>query len=198
VKILDLFCGLGGWSIPFIEDGNDVIGIDIVDFSKEYCGKFILSDIKNINGKDFMNYDLIIGSPPCQEFSVVKEIWKGTKNERNVEKGLELIYEFERVVNEAKPKIWLMENVKNLLKWYKKEPVWYFRISKRGYRCLWGNIEITNEFDNSFANTRDIWKTYGWGTRQYRSKIPYEVARFIADCITVYVQDLRESERDRD
>jgi len=84
---------------------------------------------------------------------------------------------------EAEPKIWLMENVRNMLKWYKKEPIWYFRISKRGYRCLWGNIKITKHFDNSFADTRDIWRTYGWNTRQYRAKIPYEVARFIADIV---------------
>jgi len=183
MRVLDLFCGLGGWSIPFADDGDDITGIDIVDFSKEYPGRFIQTDIRNIRGEDFRGYDLIIGSPLCNEFSIVKELWRGTKNERNVEKGLELVGEFERIVREAEPKIWLMENVRNMLKWYKKEPIWYFRISKRGYRCLWGNIKITKHFDNAFADTRDIWRTYGWNTRQYRAKIPYEVARFVADIV---------------
>lgn len=32
MKILDLFCGKGGWSIPFIEQyGDEVWGIDIQD-----------------------------------------------------------------------------------------------------------------------------------------------------------------------
>jgi site-specific DNA-cytosine methylase len=191
MKVLDLFCGLGGWSRPFVEDGDYVIGIDIVDYKDQYCGKFLQADIRNISGKDFRNYDLIIGSPPCNEFSIAKEMWKGTKNERNVEKGLELIYEFERIVREADPEIWLMENVKNLLKWYNREPIWYFRISRRGYRCLWGNIKIIKEFDNSFADERDIWRTYGWDTRPYRAKIPYEIARFIADLVKETLKEIR-------
>ncbi len=185
MKILDLFCGLGGWSIPFVEDGDEVIGIDIVNF-KEYPGKLIIKDIREIQGRDFYNYDLIIGSPPCNEFSVVKEIWKGTKNERNVEKGLELIKEFIRVIKEAKPKIWLMENVKNLYDkgWYRKvkglgEPIDFFRISKRGYRCLWGNIKI--HIPEELYPETDIWRRYGWKTRPYRAKIPYPIARYIAN-----------------
>jgi len=192
MRILDLFCGLGGWAVPFVEDGDDVVGIDILDFSRQYLGKFIQKDIHEVSGKDFLNYDLIIGSPPCNEFSIAKEMWKGTKHERNVGKGLELVYEFMRVVWEACPRIWLMENVRNLLKWYPLEHVFYFKISIRGYRCLWGNIEIKDNFDNSFAEKRDIWRTYGWATRPYRAKIPYEVARFICDYVKKYNHNLKE------
>lgn len=178
LKILDCFCGAGGWSEPFIEDGDDVTGIDIINYG--YKGKFIQKDIREISGKDFQGYDLIIGSPPCNEFSIAKEIWKGTKNERNVEKGLELVREYERIIEEAKPKLWAMENVKNMLKWYPKEPKCIFRISKRGYRCLWANFDIQIP-DFPDVVDKDIWRRFGWNTRYLRAKIPYEVARFVAN-----------------
>ena len=183
MKILDLFCGVGGWSIPFVEDGDEVIGIDIIHF-KEYPGRFLCKDIYEIDGKDFQGYNLIIGSPPCQEFSKVKDIWKGTKNERNVERGLKLIYEFERIVKEANPEFWAMENVKNLFDkgWYKKKPSCFFRISKGGYRCLWSNFDIQIP-DFPSVIKRNIWRTYGWNTRYLRAKIPYKIARFVTNKI---------------
>jgi len=182
MKVLDLFCGLGGWSIPFVEDGDFVVGIDIVNF-KEYPGKLIVQDIRTIDGRKFKDFDLIIGSPPCNEFSIAKEIWKGTKNERNVEKGLELIYAFERIIAEAKPKIWIMENVKYLYdkKWYKKEPICFFRISKKGYRCLWSNIKF--KIPEELYPDTDIWRRYGWKTRPYRAKIPYSIANYVKNII---------------
>jgi len=67
LKVLDLFCGMGGWSIPFIEDGDFVVGVDIVNVG--YPGNLILQDVRTIDGRRFRGFDLIIGSPPCAPFS---------------------------------------------------------------------------------------------------------------------------------
>ncbi len=40
-----MFCGLGGWSIPFIEDGDEVWGVDIKDYG--YPGQLIKEDVRN-------------------------------------------------------------------------------------------------------------------------------------------------------
>lgn len=177
LRVLDCFCGVGGWSKPYLEDGDNVTGIDIVNYG--YKGNFIQKDIREISGFDFQGYDLIVGSPPCIEFSVAKSFWKGTKHERNVEKGLDLVRHFERIINEANPKLWAMENVRNMLKWYNKKPTCFFRISKGGYRALWSNFNIEiPTFDEVLK--RQIWRI-PYSKQHLRAEIPYPVARFVAD-----------------
>lgn len=134
MKVLDLFCGKGGWSVPFIEDGAHVVGVDIKDL--HYPGHLILEDARNIDGHTFRGYDLIIGSPPCAEFSKLK-IGQG-----NIAKGLELITTFNRIVSEAKPRFWAMENVTELERHYPIKPIWRFYIGRGGKRTLWGNLSI--------------------------------------------------------
>lgn len=182
MKILDLFCGIGGWSDPFVQDGDEVFGIDIKKI-KRYTGTFIQADIRNISGHDFKNFDLIIGSPPCNEFSRARELGKNLKRNgpRNIEKGLELIREFERIVSQGQPKLWAMENVLPLYKhqWYTGKPILFFRISKQGYRVLYGNIPLTLDFYNvKFPNHRIDHKS-----DLQRAKIPYSVARYVANCV---------------
>src|SRR3989337_672554 len=106
MRVLDLFCGMGGWSIPFIEDGDEVWGIDIKDYG--YPGKLILGDIRELDGYGFWDMDLIIGSPPCNESSIAKDIGR---QPRDIEAGLALVREFYRFVKEARPKLWGLENV---------------------------------------------------------------------------------------
>ena len=33
MKVLDLFCGMGGWAQAFVENGHDVTGIDTVSYT---------------------------------------------------------------------------------------------------------------------------------------------------------------------
>jgi DNA (cytosine-5)-methyltransferase 1 len=73
---------------------------------------------------------LVIGGPPCQSFSLA-----GKRMGMDDDRGM-LILEFSRVVHEALPKAFVMENVKGMLNWEKgkaieavlnefKEPVIY-------------------------------------------------------------------------
>jgi len=183
MKVLDLFCGLGGWSVPFVEDGDEVIGVDHVKF-KRYPGQQIVMDIMDLDGTRFRGMDLIIGSPPCDNFTKMKNIYNGTPRARDVEAGLRLIREYERIVAEAEPRYWLMENVKNLSiqGWYKRKPIWTFRISKQGYRNLWGNITMPS-INPTFNNGRRLSSRYGGKESAQRAKIPYKVARYVADCV---------------
>jgi SAM-dependent methyltransferase len=183
MKVLDLFCGRGGWSIPFIEDGDDVTGIDIVDVGYPKEAKLVLQDIREVKGFDYKNYDLIIGSPPCVDFSNAR--YRSTSIHHKVptpQHGFELIEEFWRIVKDAKPQFYAMENIEALTKYYPPKPQWRFMISKGGKRCLWTNIPIPLSPEFRFKHKiRDI---AGWDkTRPDRAKIPYNIARFIADCV---------------
>lgn len=189
MQVLDLFCGRGGWSKPFLEDGDDVWGIDIKNFN--YPGKLIQEDIHQLDGYGFADMDLIIGSPPCTEFSQAKEFGKyGKAGKRNLEKGLNSIADFYRFIDEAQPKFWAMENVSMLERWWNEPPIWRFKISRGGRRTLWGNLKLPLspefKFKRSFAILREERTKVGtWGIRDpsKRAEIPYPIARFVADSV---------------
>lgn len=68
------------------------------------------NDIHNIDGKKYLNkIDLFVGGSPCQSFSMV-----GKRGGLDDFRGL-LVYEFIRLVDEIKPKVFIFENVKGLL-----------------------------------------------------------------------------------
>jgi len=187
LKVLDLFCGMGGWSIPFIEDGDFVVGVDIVNVG--YPGNLILQDVRTIDGRRFRGFDLIIGSPPCAPFSHARHRSKWIHGkEPNPNEGMNLIEEFWRVVDEAKPTFYAMENIKALTKWYKKPYQWEFYISRGGKRCLWTNIPLPPLIPD-FRFRRKIRDIPGWPKmRPLRAKIPYLIARFIADCVKMGIE----------
>jgi site-specific DNA-cytosine methylase len=78
---------------------------------KNYPHTVQLGDIKNIKAKDLPKIDLLMGGSPCQGFS---NAGKGLnfKDERSA-----LFFEFVRLLNECKPKYWLLENVKMKKEW---------------------------------------------------------------------------------
>lgn len=79
---IDLFCGLGGWTEGLLAEGYDVIGFDIEahEYGEErYPGKLVLQDVRTIHGSQFVNADLIVASPPCQEYSYMAMPWSLAK-----------------------------------------------------------------------------------------------------------------------
>src|SRR6266567_1232503 len=195
MKVLDVFRGRGGWSKPFIEDGDEVWGIDIKDYVHD--GRTLVGDIREFDGYGFHDMDLIIGSPPCTEFSIAKHMFTaGNKRgaKPDPEKGLELVRDFYRFIGEARPKFWAMENVTNMERWWKEKPLWRFMISIGGRRSLWGNLplELSPEFRfrrcfGVTKETRARHKTELTHTADARAEIPYPIARFVADSVKAKV-----------
>jgi DNA (cytosine-5)-methyltransferase 1 len=79
-KILDMFCGIGGSSMGLFQACKDnninasIIGVDIFDMP-DYQFKFIKDDIFNyIEYTDLNSFNFIWASPPCQRYSVCKNI----------------------------------------------------------------------------------------------------------------------------
>lgn len=126
VNTISLFSGMGGLDLGLKKAGaNILIHIDynpycIETLKKNWKKDIILhEDISKLSSKRILklcgagkrDIDLVVGGPSCQPFSRSNEgKRKGTKDARGL-----MIFEFERIVREVKPKAFIMENVMGLL-----------------------------------------------------------------------------------
>jgi len=79
---IDLFCGLGGWTEGLLAEGYDVIGFDIeqhVYGEHRYPAQLVVQDVLTLHGSQFKTADLIVASPPCQEYSYMAMPWSRAK-----------------------------------------------------------------------------------------------------------------------
>lgn len=79
---IDLFCGLGGWTEGLLAEGYDVIGFDIerhVYGEHRYPAQLVIQDVLTLHGSQFRMADLIVASPPCQEYSYMAMPWSRAK-----------------------------------------------------------------------------------------------------------------------
>ena len=114
MKILDLFSGIGGFSLGMESTGHFET-VKFVEMDK-YCQKVlrkhwpnvpIEEDIKNVKGKEF-EADVIVGGFPCQPMSVAGR-QKGTSDSRY------LWPEMFRLIREVKPEFVIGENVQGII-----------------------------------------------------------------------------------
>lgn len=121
VKVIDLFCGIGGLSNGFYQEGFNVVSGYDNDDSCKYAyefnnhATFHSADITKVKGKDINKeygncLKILVGCAPCQPFSSYSFKVK-TKDEKKVN----LLYSFSRIIKEVKPTIISMENVPQLI-----------------------------------------------------------------------------------
>lgn len=115
-RSIELFAGAGGLAIGLERAGFSAVALNEIDH--QACNtlrinrpnwNIIEGDIKNIDFRDFSNIDFISGGFPCQAFS-----YAGQKRGFEDTRGT-LFYEFARAIVEARPKVFLGENVRGLL-----------------------------------------------------------------------------------
>ena len=158
VKVIDLFCGIGGLSFGLIKEGLDVVaGIDsdsACRFGYENSNnvKFIHRDIRAVNSEEigelFGNVDtrVLVGCAPCQPFS-------NLTLKRSTEPQIEPLEKFARLVEETQPTIVSMENVRGLAN-IKKYPVFkrfIDTLAKNGYEYKY---KIVNASDYGVPQRR--------------------------------------------
>lgn len=203
MKALDLFCGLGGWSNGLTIEGFDVLGVEIdyrVSQWYKYKGKHkvIVKDVRELNPLDFKGFDLIVGSPPCREFSsfanfAYERMKRGQpgqwKKPPNIENGLELVYCFMDFVKQAKPTYWLMENVPNLEKHIGKPKVRRAAIGRTMFRSFWGKFPyFLIPMDSTKKPIQQIKsKLLKWE----RAKIPLPIARALGKAVRESIEERR-------
>ena len=108
MKLLDLFCGVGGASVGYAQAGFEVHGVDL-KHGKRYPFTYLRADVLDIlKDKEFMSqFDVIHASPPCQTHSITQHLRKAQGKST---KKLDLIPET-RAALIASGKPYIIENV---------------------------------------------------------------------------------------
>jgi hypothetical protein len=117
LRVVDLFSGMGGWSAPFIDAGDEVFRVEIDHrFPAE-----LHADILTLDDYDFpWRPDLVLASPPCEGFSVMNigKNWyhDGTPKTPKAEHALALVGWTLHLIRDLRPAYWVMENPRDKLR----------------------------------------------------------------------------------
>lgn len=160
MKIIDLFSGAGGFHIGFEEAGFEIgLAIDNNVFVEKYHLNnfphipFLREDIRNIPSETIFSIighgeiAGIVGSTPCQGFTS-----KSNSSHSDLEKD-NLIMESLRLVNEIKPKFFVMETVNQFLYLNKGDSIKELckEINQMGYSC---DFKVMNMADYGVPQQR--------------------------------------------
>lgn len=119
-NVVDLFAGAGGLSLGFDMEGSYKIVASVennIHAKKTYQinnpGVKMYDDVTKMDYQqilsEFKEIDVVIGGPPCQGFSNANRKRNSLVNENN-----QLVKEYVRAVQELRPRVFVMENVKML------------------------------------------------------------------------------------
>lgn len=140
MRVVDLFCGCGGLSLGFQNAGFDIVAaydkwpsalaVYQANFEHESM-ELDLSDVdKSVAEIERMHPDMIIGGPPCQDFSSA-----GKRDEDNGRGDLTVKYA--QIINVVRPQWFVMENVERITKTQKLvEAKVFFKSAGYGLSCM--------------------------------------------------------------
>ena len=135
-KVGGLFSGVGGIELGFSNKekfeilwGTDFDKYASKTYRKNFEHPFYEKDINELKGKDLEAVDILVGGFPCQAFSVAG-YQKGFEDERG-----DVFFQIIRLINELpkKPKVLLLENVKNI----------YTHDNKKTFKIIQDSLEQT-------------------------------------------------------
>jgi DNA (cytosine-5)-methyltransferase 1 len=120
---IDLFAGIGGIRLAYQNLGGTCVFTSEWDkYSKQTYeanfGELPHGDITKIDEKDIPDHDILLGGFPCQPFSlagVSKKNALGRAHGFEDETQGTLFFDVARIIGHKKPKVFMLENVKNLL-----------------------------------------------------------------------------------
>ena len=110
--VISLYSGAGGMDLGFIDAGFDVIWANDADphavktYNANIGEHAVCGDVLSVLMPD-VSPDVLIGGPPCQGFSVIGRMRSDDPRSRHV-------FHFLDVVDQLRPRAFVMENVKSL------------------------------------------------------------------------------------
>jgi len=147
MKVLDLFSGIGGFSLGLERAGMETVAFCEFDehaqkvLRKHWPGVPIHSDIRELDAKQFRGtVDVVCGGFPCQDLSTAgKQV--GFSGERS-----SLYGEMLRVISECMPRYAIFENVTGLLtgdsgRWFGQ---FFYDLAQIGFDAEWHCVSASD------------------------------------------------------
>lgn len=166
LKVIDLCCGAGGFSEGFRQAGFEIIlGIDIwgdalESFKRNQKCDVLEIDINNLNY--LPKCDVLIGSPPCQCFSIQK-----FANKNHKEPDISIFGKFLDLREICKAKYWIWENTPLSAKYidlpHNFLDAQNYGVPQRRKRVFYGNYPIPKQKEkaDTIAPTIMAWELCG-------------------------------------
>jgi DNA (cytosine-5)-methyltransferase 1 len=121
-KFIDLFAGIGGMRTAFEKAGGSCVFTSEWDkypakIYEDNFGEKPAGDITKIDAKDIPAHDILVAGFPCQPFSIA-----GVSKKKSLGRAHgfadktqgTLFFDVARIIHHHRPKMFLLENVKNL------------------------------------------------------------------------------------
>ena len=158
-KVISLFSGIGGFEegLKYSNIEGEVIFSSEIDkfaqqsYKANYPNHKLCGDITKININDIPDHDILMAGFPCQAFSIA-----GKRNGFEDTRGT-LFFNIANIINEKKPKIILLENVKNLVSHNNSETIKIIldTLNELGYTI---DFTVINSSEMGVAQSRE--RTY--------------------------------------
>lgn len=169
---IDLFSGIGGFRLALNNLGGNCLGYSEInkDAIKIYCKNFNDSEHSNFGNitkiKDLPQHDLLTGGVPCQSWSIAGKNL-GFDDDRG-QLWNDTIY----LLNKARPKAFIFENVKGLVDPRNKDAFSYImnRIKEAGY---YANYYLLNSYDYGVPQNRLRVYIVGFANESFMSKFNF-------------------------
>lgn len=163
--LIDLFAGAGGFSRGFKEAGFKILAAienfapkaDTYKFNFPEV-KMYVEDIKKIHTIDVMRDigvpDVIIGGPPCEPYTAANLKRKENPLDRLYNDPIgQLVLHFIRFVKDFQPKIFVMEEVPQIMEGELKDALRY-EFEKAGYEEIYFNILDAQDYETAQRRKR--------------------------------------------
>jgi DNA (cytosine-5)-methyltransferase 1 len=150
ISAIDLFCGIGGLSYGFKQEGINILAGFDSDTSCKFAfetnieADFHGVDVAKLRGRELKKlftamggYSVLIGCAPCQPFSTYTKRYR--KEAGSSDDRWQLLKEFSRLVQETRPHIVSMENVPRLTT-HAVFAEFVQSLKELGYRVSYGNL----------------------------------------------------------
>jgi DNA (cytosine-5)-methyltransferase 1 len=209
ISAIDVFCGIGGLSYGFKQEGIEILaGFDSDPSCKFAFEANIESDfhdvdvselkgraLKKLFGVKKNHYRVLIGCAPCQPFSTYTKRYR--KKASSSDDRWQLLEEFSRLVRETRPHVVSMENVPRL----ETHPVFveFVRdLESLGYHVNYGTLRA-ERFGVPQRRTRLVLLASLFGVVQLPKETHKEKPRTVRDAIGSLprIRAGEASERDR-
>jgi site-specific DNA-cytosine methylase len=182
-KVIDLFSGLGGFSEAFVMSGKYEV--------ERYDNNTWLAEVPHTQMCDLTKYAigtakkpfLLLGSPPCLEFSNAYDAPKirAKRLGLDYEPSVELVEIFKEHIDRLQPQYWMMENVIGSIDWI--TPILGEPVQIIGPFVFWGNVPL---LDLSMEDRKQIRgakkkqdKRHSPIRSNHRARIPLQISTAI-------------------